>query len=426
MPRIFESIHKGVVSKLRQQSATTRRLISVLTAFCQMFIRAKNTWANLLVRARKPGALERLASAVAALLLWPVARLADFLVWREVRRGVGGRMKIMVSGGSALPAHIDSFFDMVGVKVVAGYGLTETSPTLLSRHGERNVLGTVGVPPPGTTIKIVDPETRQPVTVGQSGLLLAKGPGVMLGYMDDPAATAAAVDTEGYFNTGDLGRVNPATGDVLITGREKDTVVLSNGENVAPTPIEDAIVGCSPLVDGCMLVGQDQKFLGGLVVLSWQELLRRGLISESLLLDLDRAAVALASNNEVASQAARTFLRAEADKLTARDDVKDALRRDLEPVFAKLRPWERVQVREHKNPTSCPQMPPFLKMSTPSSDVPRPARAFHGEQRPTHLDAENQACCRGGHVQSGNRPFVRAEKVREGRRLRAGFVFVWA
>lgn len=343
VPRLFETIHKGVVGKLRAEAAWKRRLISTLTAFVQMFIRAHKTWANLLVRAKKPGVVERLLNAFAAVLLWPVAKLADFVVWSKIRKNMGGRVKVMVSGGSALPPHIDSFFDMVGVRVVAGYGLTETSPTLLNRKSDRNVLGTVGVPPPGTTIKIVDPESRQPVAAGQSGLLLAKGPGVMLGYKADAEATAQAIDTEGYFNTGDLGRVNPATGDVLITGREKDTIVLNNGENVAPQPIEDSIQGMSALVEQCMLLGQDEKYLGALVVLSPAELFRRGLVTESLAYDIEKAQAAAAALGGNASNAVRALLKTEAQKLNNREDVKEALRQDLDPVFAKLRPWERVQ-----------------------------------------------------------------------------------
>ena len=133
--------------------------------------------------------------------------------------------------------------------MLAGYGLTETSPVIASRLAEYNVLGTVGRPLPDTIIKIVDPDTRQELPLGQRGVLLVKGPGVMHGYMRNDGATAAVIDADGYFDTGDLARVNEATGDIIITGRAKDTIVLSNGENVEPQSIEDAIVATSPLID---------------------------------------------------------------------------------------------------------------------------------------------------------------------------------
>jgi long-chain acyl-CoA synthetase len=161
----------------------------------------------------------------------------------------------MVSGGSALPLHIASFFDMAGLKIIAGYGLTETSPTLANNLVDRNVLGSVGRPPKGTEIRIVELESRKELSVGQSGVILVRGPGVMVGYNDNPRATAEVIGTDGFFDTGDLGRINPATGDLIMTGRAKDTIVLSNGENIEPQPIEDAMIGTSPLIDQAMIVG---------------------------------------------------------------------------------------------------------------------------------------------------------------------------
>ena len=106
-----------------------------------------------------------------------------------------------------------------------------------------------GKPMKGTSVKIINPDTKKPVKKGEIGVLFAKGPSVMAGYMQNPEATSQAFDVEGYFDTGDLARINPATGDIMITGRAKDTIVLSNGENVEPTSIEDALVATSPLID---------------------------------------------------------------------------------------------------------------------------------------------------------------------------------
>lgn len=117
---------------------------------------------------------------------------------------------------------------------------------------------------PGTEIRIVDPETRQPLPQGQQGLVLVKGPQVMQGYYKKPEATAKAIDAEGWFDTGDLGWVTPEN-HLVLTGRAKDTIVLTNGENIEPQPIEDACIR-SAYIDQIMLVGQDQRSLGALIV----------------------------------------------------------------------------------------------------------------------------------------------------------------
>lgn len=110
-------------------------------------------------------------------------------------------------------------------------------------------------------------------------MILAKSPSVMAGYIRNEAATKEAIDSEGYFNTGDLGKLNHS-GDIIITGRAKDTIVLSNGENVEPEPIEQKIVENCPLIDQAVLVGQDQRYLAALLVLNVPELKSKGFLSE--------------------------------------------------------------------------------------------------------------------------------------------------
>ena len=153
---------------------------------------------------------------------------------------------------------------MLGINILVGYGLTETSPITHVRRPWQNIRLTSGKPLPGTEIKIVDVESRQPVAIGQKGLVLIRGPQVMQGYYRDPEATAKAIDPDGWFNSGDLGMLT-TNQDLTITGRAKDTIVLSNGENIEPTPIEDACLR-SQYISQIVLVGQDQKSLGALIV----------------------------------------------------------------------------------------------------------------------------------------------------------------
>jgi long-chain acyl-CoA synthetase len=181
-----------------------------------------------------------------------------------VREATGGNIKHVISGGGALPAYIDNFFEIVGVEILQGYGLTETSPVTNARRPWRNLRGSSGQPIPGTEVKIVNPETRQPLPVGERGLVLLKGPQIMQGYYQNPEATTKAIDTEGWFDSGDLGWVTPEN-DLVLTGRAKDTIVLTNGENIEPQPIEDACLR-SPYIDQIMLVGQDQRSIGALIV----------------------------------------------------------------------------------------------------------------------------------------------------------------
>ena len=156
------------------------------------------------------------------------------------------------------------FFEIVNVPILVGYGLTETSPVVSARRIWRNLRGASGQPIPGTEFKIVDPETKSPLPIEQKGLVLIRGPQVMQGYYKNPEATQKAIAAEGWFDSGDLGYLT-ADYNVVLTGRAKDTIVLTNGENIEPQPIEDACIQ-SPYIDQMMLVGQDQRSLGALIV----------------------------------------------------------------------------------------------------------------------------------------------------------------
>ncbi|XGB41620.1 MAG: AMP-binding protein [Nodosilinea sp. LVE1205-7] len=174
------------------------------------------------------------------------------------------RSSSFISGGGSLARHLDIFFEIIGVPLLVGYGLTETAPVLSARRAWRNLRGAAGPPIPGTELKIVDPESRQNLPQGTQGLVLARGPQVMAGYYRNPEATARAIDSQGWFDTGDLGWIS-SDGNVVLTGRAKDTIVLTNGENIEPQPIEDACLR-SPYISQIMLVGQDQRSLGALIV----------------------------------------------------------------------------------------------------------------------------------------------------------------
>ena len=264
VPRLWESIYEGVQKQFRQQPEGKQRLVNTFLATGQIYIEARRTLEGLRLSMEKPSFLEKLKAVLTVAALRPIQAIADILVYKKVREATGGELKYTISGGGSLAMHLENFFEIVGLEALVGYGLTETSPVLTARRFWHNLRGSAGQPIPGTEIRIVDPTTRQTLPPGERGLVLARGPQIMQGYYQNPEATAKAIDPEGWFNTGDLGLLTDKN-DLVLTGRAKDTIVLTNGENIEPQPIEDACAR-SPYIDQIVLVGQDCKFLGALIV----------------------------------------------------------------------------------------------------------------------------------------------------------------
>jgi long-chain acyl-CoA synthetase len=264
VPRLWESIYEGVQKQFREQPAKKQSLVKFLLETSQKYIEARRICQGLSLNHIHASFIERSQAKITELGLLLFHALGEKLVYTKVREATGGNIKHVISGGGALPAYIDNFFEIVGVEILQGYGLTETSPVTNARRPWRNLRGSSGQPIPGTEVKIVNPETRQPIPVGERGLVLLKGPQIMQGYYQNPEATTKAIDTEGWFDSGDLGWVTPEN-DLVLTGRAKDTIVLTNGENIEPQPIEDACLR-SPYIDQIMLVGQDQRSIGALIV----------------------------------------------------------------------------------------------------------------------------------------------------------------
>lgn len=264
VPRLWESIYEGVQKQFREQPANKQRLIYSLLNFSQRYIKARRILQGLSLDNLYPSPGEKLSAAIQTAALAPLHALGEKLVYQKVREATGGTIKQVISGGGSLAMHLENFFEIVGVEILVGYGLTETSPVTNARRSWRNLRGSSGLPIPGTEIRIVDPQTRQPLPAGNRGLVLVRGPQIMPGYYQNLAATAKAIDPEAWFDTGDLGWLTPEN-DLVVTGRAKDTIVLTNGENIEPQPIEDACLR-SPYIDQIMVVGQDQRSLGALIV----------------------------------------------------------------------------------------------------------------------------------------------------------------
>jgi len=273
-PRLWESLYNKILTNVSTSSAPRRALFRIAYACARNVRRAERFFHGQQLDMHGRGLAETLRLATAHAAAWLLAviplSLLDGLVLSKLRAIVGGEFRGTVSGGGALQPHVDEFFNFIGIPVLEGYGMTETSPVLAVRTWKNLVIGTVGAPYPNTEVRIVDLHTGDILYPcawrrgrGRRGEIHVRGPQVMRGYHKDPEGTAHVL-RDGWMNTGDIGMVT-FNGCLKILGRTKDTIVLLSGENVEPVPIEARLTG-SPLVEQCMVVGQDQKSLGALIV----------------------------------------------------------------------------------------------------------------------------------------------------------------
>jgi len=265
VPRIWEALRAGIYRNVAAGSAVKRGLFNFFVAVCG----AHQTMKNLLLgRApqfkRRFVPFDMLVSFIPFLLLSPLRGLGNVLVFKKIKAMFGGRFRAGVSGGGALPEAVDKFFAAAGVLVLEGYGITEAAPVLAVRHFNHPVADTIGPVFPDMEAVIRDPETGKELPPGQKGIVYGRGEQIMMGYYKKPELTRKAVDSEGWLNTGDIG-FKTWKGEIKLTGRAKDTIVLLGGENIEPVPIENKIRD-SEYIEHVVVLGQDQKFLAALVV----------------------------------------------------------------------------------------------------------------------------------------------------------------
>jgi len=235
VPRIFERIYRRIDDQLQARPAPVRWLFRLAVA---------SGWRAFL---REQGR----AGWHLCLLLWPFLKRQ---VGAPVLQKLGGRLRAAVSGGAPLPIGVARTFIGLGLPLIQGYGLTETSPVISFNPLDDNLPESVGVPIPGVEVRLGDHDE-----------LLVKGENLMQGYWNDPEATARVMTHDGWLHTGDRARIQD--GHLFITGRIKDILVLSNGEKVSPADLEIAI-GLDPLFDQVMVVGEGQSYLSAILVLN--------------------------------------------------------------------------------------------------------------------------------------------------------------
>lgn len=273
VPRIWQSLYKGIMQKIKSGGKLHRLLFFKGCDVARRYKRAKRIAENTMpLFDRDQFSSQEIEDARCTVRRLSFAyHIFDKLVFQKIRATLGGKIKFAISGGGALPEDIDIFLDSVGVLVLEGYGLTETSPVIAGRRQHNPIIYTVGEPVPQTWVKVVDKEnTELEVPHGQPGIILAKGDLIMKGYFKNEKKTAEVLQ-DGWFNTGDLGKKTYNGRYLKIIGRIKDTIVLRGGENVEPQSLEDKL-GESPYINTVIVVGQDKPRLGALIVPDFEAL----------------------------------------------------------------------------------------------------------------------------------------------------------
>jgi len=235
VPRFYEKIYANIIEKGHQATGLKRKIFDAAIRIAEEAV---------------PWRAYGKDAGVGLKLRWEIA---NRIVYSKIRQGVGGRIRRFSSGGAPLAPELAEFFWSVGLPVYQGYGLTETSPVVTANSPKENKVGTVGRPISGVEVRIAD-----------DGEILVKGSCVMQGYYHKPAETREVVTPDGWFSTGDIGRLDE-DGYLIITDRKKELLKTAGGKFVAPAPIEN-LLKTSPFISNAMVVGDKRKFVSALIV----------------------------------------------------------------------------------------------------------------------------------------------------------------
>ena len=243
VPRLFEKMRTAILDNVAVQPASKQKIFK---------------WALGIAERRLP---YRLNGKPMPFGLGIKSAIADKLVFRKILDRLGGRVKMVLSGGAPLSAELAAFFIGAGLEIYEGYGLTETSPVIAVNTPQARRVGTVGRIIPGVEVKIAE-----------DGEILSRGPHIMKGYWNNDDATRQAIDPDGWFHTGDIGEID-ADGFLKITDRKKDIIINAYGKNIAPQPLE-ALLKSSPYIGTPVLIGDRRKYLVALLVPNFDKLER--------------------------------------------------------------------------------------------------------------------------------------------------------
>lgn len=271
VPRVFEALKDTIVKKLRKSS---KWIDMFFDFFMNVAIIHKSMERKMFgqypsfTSYKKP--LWWILFVIPWTLMWPLYGVGYLFIFRKIKACFGKNYVSGVTGGGAFPKKLDEFYWATGVKLIEAYGLTETAPMVAMRPFACPVFRTIGSSIRHVQVRIVDPNDGFVLGRGKQGVLQVKGPTVMKGYYKRPDLTEKVINPDGWFDTGDLA-IMTIHNDIQIKGRIKDTIVLNNGENLEPVPIE-AKLAESRFIARAVVVGQDQKYLGALLLVDIEEL----------------------------------------------------------------------------------------------------------------------------------------------------------
>ncbi|MBQ6780483.1 MAG: AMP-binding protein [Treponema sp.] len=265
VPRVFEAVYDGIYRNMRKTGGIVYLLFRFFVRVALIHSKIDRV---LFDKTSRFGIDKRWLQwpgfVIPWLVLYPIKLLGGALVFRKIRAMLGTGFRAGVAGGGALPRAVDAFFWAIGIKLVEGYGLTETAPIISVRPIKKSVFGNVGSPIRGISARVVDFETGKDLGRCKKGVLEIKGGTVMKGYYKRPDLTKKAINEDEWFNTGDIA-ILTRHNEIVLRGRAKDTIVQLGGENVEPLPIEMKIQE-SRYIQAAVVVGQDQRYLAALIV----------------------------------------------------------------------------------------------------------------------------------------------------------------
>ena len=270
VPRVFEAVYDGVTKKMRKTGGLVLKLFNFFVGVAKIHkaMQRKMFNENPCFTAYRP-VLWWILFILPWSLMWPLYWLGDLLIFRKIKVMLGSNFRAGIAGGGAYPKNIDEFFWAIGVKIVEGYGLTETAPIVAVRPIAAPIYRTIGSPIRGIQARIVDMDGYV-LERGQQGILQIKGPTVMKGYYKRPDLTEKVMTVDGWLDTGDLAMFT-IHNELQIKGRIKDTIVLRGGENLEPLPIEMKLSE-SRFIKQAVVLGQDKRYLAALILVDEDEI----------------------------------------------------------------------------------------------------------------------------------------------------------
>ncbi|HEY5611883.1 MAG TPA: long-chain fatty acid--CoA ligase [Thermoanaerobaculia bacterium] len=287
VPRLFEKMHSRIMETVATAPPLKQKLFR---------------WALEIAKERLP---YRVSGDPIPRALAMKAIVADKLVFTKIKKRLGGRIRAILSGGAPLSPELAAFFIGAGIEILEGYGLTETSPVIAVNTLEHRKLGTVGRPIPGVEVKIA-----------ADGEILSRGPHIMKGYYNNPVATAQAIDSDGWFHTGDIGLLDD-DGFLKITDRKKDLIINAYGKNIAPQPLEN-LLKSSPYIGTPVLIGDRRRYLSALLIPNFEKLER----------EAKEMGIAFSTREElVGDPRVKMIFQREIDRFNANLDRQEQIRR---------------------------------------------------------------------------------------------------